>query len=310
MQGNRKEDQMKSIVTLLIFTACLGVFLKPRPGGSAVAAAQDSNLFSRRYTEGQKLSYHMKATNKDRLNTTSYEAQADGVVEKDSSGHFYERYQWSGLIMNRRKMAIPKANAGFRQILSLDPGFHAPFPDMRRAFGGLIGPVLDLLTFYVDLGLAIRHRGLAHPGDHIYVKYGKPASWGEGQGLILGESSVDFDLTLQSLDQKAGLATLLVRHVPPKQSQVQLSAAWMRTPVVDTPNNWVRLGKDSAGRYVASVGKETFNDLIKVSLADGRIVSATMDNPVKVLERKCSDAGLTDCGQLIRYEIRRRIEIR
>ena len=37
---------------------------------------------TRHYTEGEKLSYHMKATNQDRHGTLRYEIQADGVVKK------------------------------------------------------------------------------------------------------------------------------------------------------------------------------------------------------------------------------------
>lgn len=80
-------------------------------------------------------------------------------------------------------------------------------------------------------------------------------------------------------------------------------------PVADTANNWVEAGKNAAGKYIASIGKETFDDVIVVRLADGRILSANMDNPVQVLERQCSDAALTACGRPIRYEIRRKIQI-
>ena len=83
----------------------------------------------------------------------------------------------------------------------------------------------------------------------------------------------------------------------------------MRTPVVDTPNNWVSVRKGSNGKYVAAVGKETFDDVIQISLTDGRVLPATMDNPVEVLERECGDAALTACGPATRYQIRRRITV-
>jgi len=53
------------------------------------------NLPGRHYLEGEKLTGRMKATNRDRLTTTSYEAQADGMVKKDSAGQFVEEYAWS-----------------------------------------------------------------------------------------------------------------------------------------------------------------------------------------------------------------------
>jgi hypothetical protein len=296
---------MKRTAAILAFLASLAAPGTYRAGQQRSSTeSQGMNLLSRHYVEGEKLSYHMKATNKDRLKTTSYEAQADGVVKEDPAGHYYEEYQWSDVVWDGQPMAVPP---DFRQILSLDPGFKPVFPDLRKATSSLNGPVLDLMTFYVDLGLAIRH-GLNRAGDHAYVKFGRPVSWAAGEGLIIGEDSIDFDITLQAVDRAANTATVLVRHVPPPQPQIQLPAAWMRIPVEDTPNNWVEVGK-KAGEYIASIGKETFDVVIKTSLADGRILSATMDNPVEVLERECDDAALTTCGGPVRYQIRRRISI-
>lgn len=306
-----RRDEKKNIMrTFAAFLALLGVFgaipAHRLNRQSSPAASQGPNLFTRHYQEGEKLSYHMKATNKDHAGTKSYEAQADGIVKKDSAGNFYEEYQWSGVVWDGQTAPVAP---DFRQILSLDPGFKPVFPDLRKATSGLVGPVLDLMTFYVDLGLAIRKGGLIHPGDHVYVKLGGPNSWAAGEGLILGEDSIDFDLTLQSVDRSANVATLIVRHVPPPEPRIHLPAAWMRTPVADAPNNWVELGKTPAGKYVASIGKETFDDIIRISLTDGHVLSATMDNPVEVSERECDDAALTLCGAPIRYQIRRQISI-
>lgn len=299
---------MKTTVAILAFLAglgALGVSRTDLQNGST--ESQGVNLFSRKYREGEKIVYHMRATNKDRLKTMSYEAQAYGVVKKDTAGHFYEEYQWSGVVWNGKAAPIAP---DFRQILSLDPGSRPQLPDLQHAGSALVGPTLDLFTFYVDLLMAIRHPGLNRAGDHIYVKFGRPSSWASGQDQILGESSIDFDLTLQDVDRSKNIATLLVRHVPPAQSQVQLPASWMRSPVAGSPNNWVSVRKNPDGKYVAAVGKETFDNLVRISLTDGHVLSATMDNPVEVSERECDDAALTACDSPIRYEIRRQITIR
>ena len=298
---------MKIVIAVLVFLAGLGAFGASQSGGqSSSTESGKASPFSRQYREGEKISYHMAATNQDRLKIMHYQAQADAIVKQNTSGQFYEEYQWSGLEWNGKNVPVP---ADFRQLLSLDPNFKAPFPDIQHAGSGLVGPVLDLMTFYVDLGLAVRLRGLTHPGDHAYIKHGGPNSWAAGEGLILGEDAIDFDLTLKSIDQQSKTITLLVQHVPPPDSKIHLPAAWMHTPVADAPNNWVEVGKNASGEYRASIGKETFDDVIVIRLADGRILSASMDNPVQVLERECSDAALTVCGKPIRYEIRRKIEI-
>jgi len=71
----------------------------------------------------------------------------------------------------------------------------------------------------------------------------------------------------------------------------------------------VSVAKRGQDKYVAAIGKEIFNVEIKVSLADGKILSVTMDNPVEVSERECQDLQLSACGNPRRYQIRRQIEM-
>jgi hypothetical protein len=166
-----------------------------------------------------------------------------------------------------------------------------------------------MLTFYADLWLAIQQSDLKRPGDHAYVTVGTPSSWADGNYVTLGEDSIDFDLTLKDLNASTQIATLLVRHVPPAQPKVNLPVAWMQTPVSDTPNNWVQVSKNQSGKYDAGVGKETFDVEIKVTLKDGKILSATLDNLVKTRRRQCSDAALLDCGEPSDHTIHRQIEL-
>src|SRR5205823_14093181 len=100
---------------------------------------------------------------------------------------------------------LPASAAEFRQRLSLDTGFTLAVPDLRQAPPMLIGPITDLLTFYSDLQLALR-KNLISPGDHAYVEFGKPSSWADGTRVLLGEDSIDFDLTLKSVNSGDGTA--------------------------------------------------------------------------------------------------------
>jgi hypothetical protein len=100
-----------------------------------------------------------------------------------------------------------------------------------------------------------------------------------------------------------------IKHVPPKTTQATLPAEWMKPPVADTANNWVQVIKKGESNYVASVGKETFLSEIKLSLDDGRILTAILENPVIVRERQCADAALTECGEPESYTIPRHIDL-
>ncbi len=124
----------------------------------------------------------------------------------------------------------------------------------------------------------------------------------------IGEGSIDFDIRLTDVDQSNGVARLLVRHVVPEAPAIRIPATWMRAPVADTANNWVQVRREG-GRYVAAVGKETFDVELIVDLASGRIVRAAMDNPVETVVRDCADIGLTECGEPGRRRILRRVEL-
>lgn len=259
---------------------------------------------TRHYSDGEKLTYHMKASN----DGWHYEVQANGIVKKDASGHFVEEYGWSDF-KSDAPMTLSPASLGFRQTLSLDPATPPSIPNLSQVQPFLIGPITDLLTFYADLWIANKQSGLARAGDHVYVKLGVPASWADGNYVILGEDSIDFDLTLKELNASSQVATLLVKHVPPAQPAVKLPAAWMQAPVADAPNNWIDVKKNQSGKYDAAVGKETFNVEIKISLKDGKILSATLDNLVQTRQRECSDAAFLDCGAPVDHQIRRQIEL-
>jgi hypothetical protein len=271
--------------------------------------SQEHKLLVRRYRQGQTLSYHMQGTNRDRLRTTHYSAQADGVVKTGQDGIFFEEYKWSGLTANGSDLALNPESKDFREMLSLDLRYKASIPKLSQIQPILIGPVLDLLTFYVDLQLAMRQDRLNHAGYHARFERSMPNRWADGKHVLIGEDAIDFDITLVRVDRPNRTATVLVRHIPPAQRKVNLPVDWMRAPVASAENNWVQVIRNDRGSYTASVGKETFEDEIEVSLIDGRIMRATMNNPVEVLERECVDSALRSCGAPVRYEIRRQIKL-
>jgi hypothetical protein len=251
----------------------------------------------------------MIATDQGKERVTHYEAQAAGEVRRDSAGAFLEVYAWSNLRINDERVTLPAASQKFRQHLSLAPSSRLAIPDLSRLHPGLVGPVVDLLTFYADVQLAMREPALVQPGDHVYVNDGNPNSWADGSRIVTGEDAIDFDITLADVNLTDSVITLVVRHVPPARPAITLKAPWMRVPVGGSPNNWVQVARRDSGGFVASVGKETFTASIRLSLADGRVLRAALENQVDVLERECRDSSLTPGSDPVRYRIKRRIEI-
>jgi hypothetical protein len=132
---------------------------------------------------------------------------------------------------------------------------------------------------------------------------GVGGSWADGHSVLLGKDAIDFEITLVTL--AADRATVQVRHVPPRASKLELPAAWMSDPVGPAPNNWVEVVERPDGHYRARVGVEVFNVELQISRRDGRLLFATMQNPVTLVERDCEDRALNVCGPPRRYRIDR-----
>jgi len=299
---------MKDLLKSVACWAAFGVSFLVN-GGLMVAGqvpAPAHNPLQRQYHEGEKLVYKMNGVNE----AWHYSLEADGVVTKNGGGTYYEEYRWSNMTSDGQPMALSAETPAFRQRITLDLNQNPSPPDVTRVDPKLIGPVMDFMTFYADLWLANKIGALTKADDHFYFRNPMPASsWADGTRVLIGESAIDFDMTLKAVDAAAGTATLVVKHVPPEKSSVKLPGDWMQKPVGDAPNNWVGVQKEQNGTYTASVGQETFTDEIKVSLADGKILSATMDNPVKAIERICEDEALTKCGDAKPHDILRKIDI-
>jgi hypothetical protein len=275
----------------------------------AQAPAPAVDLLARHYREGETFSYVMKTSNRGRTSTLDYTIAADVAVKRDAEGRFFEEVAWHDLVVDGGPFALPASSQAFRQLLTREANpKYAQIPDLSKVHPMLIGPITDLLTFYADLLVAHR-AGLVEVGDHFHLAHGTPASWADGQRVLIGEDSIDFDVTLKGIDRAARTATLLVRHVPSTPPQIRIPAEWMRPPVADTPNNWVQVERTAPDTFTAGIGQETFDATITLSLADGHVLAATLENPVQVLERACKDAALTECGSSARYEIRRHVEI-
>jgi hypothetical protein len=270
---------------------------------AAQDAPQVERLLSRRYVEGERVQYLMKTQN----DGSTSEVRITATTKRANDGRFIEEFAWSDLVANGTPRALAATSQTFRLAVTLEGG--APFetPDLSKA-PDLIGPVTDLMTFYADLFLAMHQGALRTVRDHFYFPSPITASWADGTVVVLGEDHIDFDITLTALDTASGVATLLVKHVPPPAPKIRLPADWMRAQVADVPNNFVQVRKTASG-FAASVGKETFDVTLNVGIPHGKILSARMENLVTKVTRACSDISLTKCDDAQASPTLRRIEL-
>jgi hypothetical protein len=278
--------------------------------GVSAALAQDvppdSNLLLRHYHEGEHLTYHIKGVPDWHGHD---EVLADGIVKKDPDGTYFEEYEWS---------APSDGGVTVRQQISLDPNGTLALPSFTDADLWLSYPMVQMWGIYIEVRMAVRGK-LTRAGDHFHFSWGAPASCPVGNQIpatsrcgddvLLAQFENDFDYTLKDVNRSNDTATLVVRHVAPEIPDVKLPAEWMRKPVAGTPNNQVIVRKTEEGKYLAVVGKTTQTDEIVLSLSDGKILSAILDNPGEVVERECADSALTQCGEPKARSVRARVEI-
>jgi hypothetical protein len=271
----------------LVFTTVLVQVAHPI---TAQQAATGVGLLQRLYTGGA-VSHYLVTGNNDGW---QYTILASDVVKQDSNGRYYEEIRWSDLKSNAQQTLTPSSLA-LRQTLSLDdPASYMKVPNLATVQPLLIGPITDTLTIYSDLLLAMQSK-LVQPGQTAYVSRTTPNSWADGQRVLLGQDVVDFSLKVESVNPVEHTETLLVQHVPPPALHVQLPAKWMQEPASAKPNNFVQVSRQGDG-FTAEAGKETFDVRLVVDTRDGRILSATMHNPVSLTTRTCTDRGVTQCG--------------
>lgn len=305
---------LAALVGAAMISSCRSVSTQPETRGAA--APVHSSPLARKYTEGETIRYIMSGTNQGRQGTLHYEAEAESKVVRDGRDCFVEEIRWTRLTFANRDVPLDEASLAFRQRLSLDPRYEMSPPDITGINPMLFGPVFDLMTFYVDLHPSLHQHKLNAIGDSVHVAHGRPNSWADGVNVILGEDCIDFALKLEALD--AQRAALRVRHIPPKASSVKFPAEWMQERVKPgVPNNWVQVQRapaqaaDASGpKFIAAAGHEVFDVLITIDRSTGSILSATMDNPVDVIQRHCADESLNMCGDPVKFQIRRSIELR
>ena len=258
---------------------------------TATAAPASAVTLQRVYQPGQTLQYEMSGSN----HGWNYQFHAESAAKQDSDGGWFEEFAWSNLRSNA-PMEMSAESKAFHQRLSLSgEQKYLSVPDLSKVQPLLIGPITDTLNFYADLFLA-KKLGLTRVGQNAYFERGIPNSWADGTQVLVGEDVIDFDLTLVGADPKAHTAELLVKHVPPKQQKLKLPASWMETPVRALPNNWAQVIKSDGG-FLVQVGMEVFEVHVTVDTRDGKIVAARIHNPVVYVERRCTDAALTQCAE-------------
>lgn len=296
------------LAQLVLLAACSrGIKHAPEIPAPVPEAARPAPVLNRIYLEGEVMKYKL-TLDYEQTGQPPYSAnsRASALVKKRADGVYYESWQWIGTDKAGRAVPLTREALDYRQLLSLDPGFKLAIQDLSKALQ-LVEPITDTLTFYADAQLAARKGLPLKAGEHLLVEHGAPNSWAGG-AVLAGWDCIDFDLTYTAVDDSSGTATLKVLHVPPAKDCGAAPVPWLARPVAGGRNNWYQVRKEG-GAYRAGAAVETFEDVLTLSLGDGRILSATQYNVLTGETRACADEALTNCGVPEKFTVTRRLKL-
>ncbi|MGM0601170.1 MAG: hypothetical protein ACQETH_15275 [Candidatus Rifleibacteriota bacterium] len=273
----------------------------------------------RGYQQGEIFHYKMDGSNDGHI----YSAISRHQVLKTGKV-WTEKITWISLIYDGKKIDLSSMK-DFEFFLSLDPDFNFAIPDITKIKPAIrnqiLGPIFDLMTFYVDLNPALFQDKLEEikTGKAIRLPYNQPSSWADGHYHVLAEDCLDFIVTYRDLNKL--LSMLRVEHVPPKSDlRINLPEPWMRKPVVKGKNNnWVQVSRmPDKNKFAVSYGYEYFDVHLCIDKKDGKIVYANLYNPVERLCGTCREitrengkiTGLKSCSEFKPLHTFRNISIK
>src|SRR6266542_1694050 len=81
-------------------------------------APQAERLLSRRYVEGDRIQYLMKAQN----DGSTYEVRITAATKKAGDGRFVEEFAWSHMVADGAPRALAATSQAFRLAVTLEGG--------------------------------------------------------------------------------------------------------------------------------------------------------------------------------------------
>ena len=270
---------------------------------AAAALSASTFTYERIYTNGQVSRYQYTEQDADSIARRTATAELTTVVR---NGIPTERVRWIGLQdkaghdLNEQAQAFPAYD------LSLDTRAVPMHRVSTDAVPELEGPVDDLLNFLVDLSAGVGVSQLHAPGDTRAMA--NPVSGDfSGATVPLGRDFILLTTTLKSLDKDR--AEFQSSYQPPHGVGLPPYRPWMSEPVCGGPNNFQIVQKQGPG-FVALWGCESFVVDTVVERSDGRMLSASMVNPLSLKGRFCQDAALTACTNIPDVHIERHVELK
>ena len=203
--------------------------------------------------------------------------------------------------------AIGKFPAWDVSLAPTDGGVGLALPDIAGWDMAVVGPVTDLLTFFVAISPQAGIDSVSQVGQTCVLPEAPVASWANGESIPVGQDCIQISVTLKEIHEDT--AVFETRFMPPEEAGLEMLKPWMDESVVaGTPNNFQQ--QMSMGDAAAVMwGREEFVVTSTVRRADGMLLSATMSNELQLKMKIGCSSELESCKHEIPLHIRRELSL-
>ena len=203
--------------------------------------------------------------------------------------------------------AIAKFPAWDVSLSPTDGGVGLALPDILGWDMAVVGPVTDLLTFWVAISPQAGIDKVSKVGQSYVLPEAPVASWANGVDIPVGQDCIQISITLKELGEST--AVFETRFMPPEEASLKMLKSWMDESVVEgTPNNFQQ--QMSMGEAAMVMwGREYFVVTSTVRRADGMLLSATMSNELQLKMKIGCSSELQACKHEVPLHIRRELSL-
>jgi hypothetical protein len=271
-----------------------GILINP-----AHAINADSFDYQRRYVPDEQYSYLLKRTY---LQNGAWSSTGEALSHHKVSierGVGIENVNWPTYWFKNKK--YPKGrdlgndakSIGAYEI-SLDPNGPLEIPSLNLVPPSMVANVTDLNAFYVAISPQAGIRQLKQVGDHYDGKSVR-GDWGGTPGTPTGEDCVQLRLELTGLSATTANVKTTFLPSPLGCEGFSFKTAWMVPPVSGTTANNFQEVTHSGKKFDVMWGQEEFTINSVIDRSSGKILSATMENPLHLKLKAGCDQNLENC---------------
>lgn len=288
------------------FLHCCLIFLS-----LAVKAQQSKPDFGRKYRNGESYRYELTT---EYYQNSEWKSRTVAVceltVQTDSSGIPYESLQWLSQRSITARDTLDESAMALRvkpYRISLHPNGPLELPVITEP--GMTGAITDFHTFYVAIHKKTGVDRLQKQGDTYQLPAPVKGNFGNGKTIVKGEDCITISGRL--MEVKATEVTIQTDFLPPQQPCLDYYLPAFSRPVSgDTLNNIQMIMVAGAGKLNLQFGKERFDIISRINIADGMLLEADMTNELQLRLKVNCNESLQDCQAELPWHIYRTIRLR